>query len=131
MDRRFTVGQARSADDRAAADGMHRGECTEDNAIARAGDDPRARLEFTRAVGVVLTDTLPDLIDYLSDDAGCAYDAMQHALTCELGDIAPGSAAAVTIFVAPGPIEDVHIIMRLRKFALAYAIAVWAIPFSL
>jgi uncharacterized repeat protein (TIGR01451 family) len=61
------------------------------------------------AVGVVLTDTLPDLIDYLSDDAGCAYDAMQHALTCELGDIAPDSAGAVTInitgqLVDPAPV---------------------------
>ena len=61
------------------------------------------------AEGVILTDTLPDLIDYLSDDAGCVYEASIHALTCDLGDIATGDANAVTInitgqLVDPAPI---------------------------
>ena len=46
---------------------------------------------------VILTDTLPALVDYLSDNAGCGYDATDHALTCDLGDIAPGALNAVVI----------------------------------
>jgi uncharacterized repeat protein (TIGR01451 family) len=49
------------------------------------------------AEGVVLTDTLPDLVDYLSDDAGCAYDADSHVLTCDLGEIAMDDAVIITI----------------------------------
>jgi len=45
-------------------------------------------------------------------------------LTCAI-------AAAVTMLVAPGPIEDVQAIMRLRREALAKAIAAWAIACSL
>ena len=41
------------------------------------------------------------------------------------------NAAAVTMLVAPGPIEDVQAIMRLRRVALAKAIAAWAIACSL
>ena len=41
------------------------------------------------------------------------------------------SAAAVTRFVAPGPIEVVTAIMRRRKCAFAYAIALCAIACSL
>jgi uncharacterized repeat protein (TIGR01451 family) len=71
------------------------------------------------AVGVVLTDTLPDLIDYLSDDAGCAYDAMQHALTCELGDIAPGSAGAVTINITGQLVDPAPVFGRFENLACA------------
>jgi hypothetical protein len=41
------------------------------------------------------------------------------------------SAAAVTMLVAPGPIEEVAAIMRRRKLALAKAIAACAMPCSL
>ena len=41
------------------------------------------------------------------------------------------TAAAVTMLVAPGPIELVHAIMRLRREALAKAIAACAIACSL
>jgi hypothetical protein len=40
-------------------------------------------------------------------------------------------AAAVTILVAPGPIEVVQAIIRRRREALAKAIAAWAIACSL
>ena len=41
------------------------------------------------------------------------------------------TAAAVTMFVAPGPMEVVHAIMRRRALALAKAMAAWAIACSL
>ena len=41
------------------------------------------------------------------------------------------TAAAVTMFVAPGPIEVVHAIMRRRACAFAYAMAAWAMACSL
>jgi uncharacterized repeat protein (TIGR01451 family) len=61
------------------------------------------------AIGVMLTDTLPELIKYLSDDAGCTYDNILHSISCDLGDIDTGNANAVTItimaeLVQPAPI---------------------------
>jgi uncharacterized repeat protein (TIGR01451 family) len=76
------------------------------------------------AVGVMLTDTLPDLIDYLSDDAGCAYDAMQHALTCDLGDIAPGSAGAVTLNITGQLVDPAPVFGSFENLACAEVTAV-------
>lgn len=61
------------------------------------------------AIGVVLTDTLPELVKYLSDDAGCAYDNVQHSISCDLGDLDTGTSNAATItitaeLVQPAPI---------------------------
>jgi len=49
------------------------------------------------ANGVVLTDALPELVDYISDDKGCSYDAAAHTLTCDLVEVAAGDANAVEI----------------------------------
>jgi uncharacterized repeat protein (TIGR01451 family) len=76
------------------------------------------------AAGVVLTDTLPDLIDYLSDDAGCAYDASLHALTCELGDIAPGSAGAVTVNITGQLVDPAPVFGSFENLACAEVTAV-------
>ena len=64
------------------------------------------------AIGVMLTDTLPDLVNYVSDDAGCTYDDNLHSLSCNLGDIATGNTNAVTINITaelaqPAPIFGV------------------------
>ena len=61
------------------------------------------------AVGVMLTDTLPGLVEYISDDAGCIYDNVLHSLDCDLGDIDTGNDNARTItiraeLVQPAPI---------------------------
>lgn len=49
------------------------------------------------AAGVVVVDSLPPEVDYLSDDVGCAYDALEHQLTCELGDIPAGESRSFVI----------------------------------
>ena len=49
------------------------------------------------AAGVVLTDVLPELIDYVSDDRGCSYDDSNHSLTCDLIEVATGDANAIEI----------------------------------
>lgn len=49
------------------------------------------------AVGVVVTDDLPDEVVYLSDSAGCTYAALEHRLTCPLGDLAAGATESFTI----------------------------------
>ncbi len=64
------------------------------------------------ALGVMLTDTLPDLVNYVSDDASCTYDDNLHSLSCNLGDIATGNTNAITInitaeLVQPAPIFGV------------------------
>ena len=61
------------------------------------------------AISVMLTDTLPELVKYLSDDAGCTYDNVLHSISCDLGDVDTGNANAVTItimaeLVQPAPI---------------------------
>jgi uncharacterized repeat protein (TIGR01451 family) len=61
------------------------------------------------AIGVVLTDTLPALVNYLSDDAGCTYDSILHSLSCDLGNIDTGDDNAITItimaeLIQPAPI---------------------------
>ena len=50
-----------------------------------------------KAVGVVATDELPDEVIYLSDSAGCTYNALQHRLTCPLPDIPAGGSRSFTI----------------------------------
>lgn len=49
------------------------------------------------AVGVVAIDDLPDEVIYLEDNAGCDYDALEHRLTCPLGDIPNGESRTFTI----------------------------------
>ncbi|NNE11426.1 MAG: DUF11 domain-containing protein [Ilumatobacter sp.] len=49
------------------------------------------------AQDVVLVDTLPPEVVYLSDDGGCVYDAVAHELTCELGDLASGETISIRI----------------------------------
>ena len=53
----------------------------------------------TTAIDVELTDALPDAFVYGSNDSGCSYDAGDHDLTCELGDIEPGLSNGMTINV--------------------------------
>ena len=49
------------------------------------------------ADGVVVVDTLPAEVIYLSDDGGCTYDSGLHQLTCELGDLADGETVSFRI----------------------------------
>jgi uncharacterized repeat protein (TIGR01451 family) len=49
------------------------------------------------AEGVVVVDTLPPEVIYLSDDAGCVYSAAQHELTCDLGDLANGASTSFRV----------------------------------
>lgn len=49
------------------------------------------------AAGAVAVDELPDEIVYLSDDGDCAYDAIAHRLTCQLGDIPSGESREVVV----------------------------------
>ncbi|HET6673062.1 MAG TPA: hypothetical protein VFG92_06770 [Agromyces sp.] len=49
------------------------------------------------AAGVVVVDTLPAEVEYLSDDGGCTYDALDHQLTCEIGDVPAGESRSFVI----------------------------------
>jgi uncharacterized repeat protein (TIGR01451 family) len=49
------------------------------------------------AEGVVVTDTLPAGVTYVSDTIGCTVVA--QTLTCDLGDIAPGASSSFSIHV--------------------------------
>jgi uncharacterized repeat protein (TIGR01451 family) len=71
------------------------------------------------AKGVVLTDTLPALIDYVADTAGCDYDATGHTLTCGLGDIKPGALNAVVIGVTAQLAQPVPIFGIFENLACA------------
>ncbi len=53
----------------------------------------------TTAIDVELTDALPENFVYGSNDSGCSYDAGDHDLTCEMGDIEPGLINGTTINV--------------------------------
>ena len=53
------------------------------------------------AVGVVLTDTLPTDVSYVSDDAGCDTSGLPQ-ITCALGGLAAGGSAMVVITVQVG-----------------------------
>ena len=49
------------------------------------------------SAGVVVVDDLPDEVTYLSDDGGCTYDALDHQLTCAVGDIPAGESRSFVI----------------------------------
>jgi uncharacterized repeat protein (TIGR01451 family) len=49
------------------------------------------------SAGVVVVDDLPDEVTYLSDDGGCTYDAVDHQLTCAVGDIPAGESRSFVI----------------------------------
>ena len=63
--------------------------------VTNHGPDP--------AVGVVVVDTLPSEVVYLSSqvqpggDTICTYAAGPHTVTCPLGDLADGASATITI----------------------------------
>jgi uncharacterized repeat protein (TIGR01451 family) len=71
------------------------------------------------AIGVMLTDTLPELITYLSDDAGCTYDNVQHSISCDLGDIDTGNANAVTITITAELLQPAPIFGTFENLACA------------
>ena len=49
------------------------------------------------ALGVVVTDQLPDAVTYLSDNGGCSFDIGTNDLTCDLGDLPNGAVRTITI----------------------------------
>ncbi|WP_400999245.1 hypothetical protein [Agromyces sp. GXQ0307] len=49
------------------------------------------------SAGVVVVDDLPDDLDYLSDDGDCTYDAVEHRLTCAVGDIPAGESREIVV----------------------------------
>ncbi|MDT5026064.1 MAG: hypothetical protein QOE61_2490 [Micromonosporaceae bacterium] len=49
------------------------------------------------AFGTVVTDDLPDPVNYLSDSGTCAHDPATNTLTCDLGDIPSGQSRSFTI----------------------------------
>ncbi|MGW9629103.1 DUF7507 domain-containing protein [Agromyces sp. NPDC055520] len=49
------------------------------------------------SAGVVVVDDLPAQVDYLSDDGGCSYDALDHQLTCAVGDIPAGESRSFVV----------------------------------
>ena len=51
------------------------------------------------ATGVVLTDTLPAAVDFVSASPGCVQSS--GSVTCDINSLAAGGNAAVTIVVAP------------------------------
>jgi uncharacterized repeat protein (TIGR01451 family) len=53
------------------------------------------------ASGVVVVDTLPDEVSYVSDDGGCSHEA--GIVTCDLGDMAVGDSASIEITVDISP----------------------------
>ncbi len=55
----------------------------------------------SNAVNVVVVDTLPAGVTYVSDNAGCVQ-APVGTLTCALGDIAAGASRSITINVTVG-----------------------------
>lgn len=71
------------------------------------------------AIGVMLTDTLPELVKYLSDDAGCTYDNVLHSLSCDLVDIDTGNANAVTITITAELVQPAPIFGSFENLACA------------
>ncbi|GAA1056851.1 hypothetical protein GCM10017608_11330 [Agromyces luteolus] len=49
------------------------------------------------AAGAVVVDELPDEVVYLSDDGDCTYDAVEHRLTCQVGDIPAGESREIVV----------------------------------
>ncbi len=57
--------------------------------VTNDGPDP--------AYGARLVDQLPPEVVYLENGKGCEYDPLDHELTCEVGDLAPGASFTVVI----------------------------------
>ncbi len=55
----------------------------------------------TNATNVLVTDALPANATFLSADTGCTQSA--GVVTCDLGNLAAGASATVTVVVAAGP----------------------------
>lgn len=55
----------------------------------------------TDATNIVLTDTLPSGVTYVSGSAGCSHDS--GVVTCNIGTLTPGSNTQVTITVQVDP----------------------------
>ena len=49
------------------------------------------------SAGAVVVDDLPDQVTYLSDDGGCTYAALEHRLTCPVGDVPVGESRSFVI----------------------------------
>ena len=61
------------------------------------------------ALNVTLTDTLPATLDFVSVSGSCVYDVATDRLVCDLGDLAPGETASVTVVTmatADGPLTN-------------------------
>ena len=56
---------------------------------------------------VVITDTLPTDVTFVSADAGCAYDGGTRTVTCTIGTLVPGAHAAPKLRarIAPGTLS--------------------------
>ena len=51
------------------------------------------------ATNIALTDTLPPYVNFTSASQGCNYSAGAHEVACDMGDLASGGTASVTIEV--------------------------------
>jgi uncharacterized repeat protein (TIGR01451 family) len=56
---------------------------------------------------VVVTDTLPAGVTYLTDDSSCAYGATTHTLTCDLGDISFPGTTTIVVTVEPNQLGTI------------------------
>ncbi len=56
------------------------------------------------AAAVFVVDSLPNQVEFVSADSGCAYSAGSHAVECSIGSLAPGASftRTVTAQVKPG-----------------------------
>jgi uncharacterized repeat protein (TIGR01451 family) len=60
------------------------------------------------AENVTITDVVPSNVDFVSASAPCTYDTGTRTVTCNVGTLAPGGDASVTItVVALTPGEDI------------------------
>jgi uncharacterized repeat protein (TIGR01451 family) len=72
---------------------------------AVAGEDLTYTIQVTNngpstATGVVIADSLPASVAFVSASAGCALAAVE--VQCAVGSLAPGASAAVAVVVRPG-----------------------------
>jgi hypothetical protein len=52
-----------------------------------------------QAENTVLTDTLPQGVDFISRDRGCSFDSVSRVVTCQLGSLPASSGINITITV--------------------------------
>jgi len=57
----------------------------------------------SNATGVTLTDTLPAEVGFSSTAPGCAYDSIEHHVTCDRGPLVDGQTDTVVIVVTVPP----------------------------